>query len=609
MPELDDIELLAQYARDHSEAAFAALVTRHVNLVYSTALRNAGNPHAAEEITQAVFIILAGKARSLSPQTVLSGWLYQTARLTAANFLRTEIRRQNREQEAYMQSLLNEPEPNVWPQIAPLLDAAMAGLGEKDRNAVVLRFFENKSLGEVGRALGASEDAAKMRVNRALEKLRKFFYKRGVTLSGAIIAGAVSANSVQAAPVGLAITVTATAAKGSAAAASTLTLVKGALKLMAWTKMKTAAVTGAVVLLTAGTGVVAVKTVHAARSAGVPDIQGAWEGVLDTGGTGIQKGETTKTRVVARIFKKNGVYQSTADTIDEGRKDVPISKFVYNYPSVRVELSQLSSWYQATVNSDATEMSGTFKGGDRQTPLVLKRTTEPDAVPEPLADGDFAPRRDSDLQGYWKGTLKAGNFSLHLNVKIAEPAKGTFRAELDNFDQGQPGQPMSVSYNPPNVKLPVMTGSGMFEGTVNGNDTEMDGDWIEGGQHFPMNFKRADWQAEQARETQKDYSHAGQNDLPGHWKGTLNANRAKLQLALDVAKLPDGTYSCSMTSLDQGRGEIPASTTQYFPPNLRLEWNAIGVSFNGKLENGKLTGAWRQGGGAVPLVLERNGAN
>ena len=116
-----------------------------------------------------------------------------------------------------MQSLLNEPEPDVWPQIAPLLDAAMARLGEKDRNAIVLRFFENKSLGEVGRALGASEDAAKMRVNRALEKLRKFFTKRGVALSGAVIAGAVSANSVHAAPVGLAITVTAAAAKGSAA--------------------------------------------------------------------------------------------------------------------------------------------------------------------------------------------------------------------------------------------------------------------------------------------------------------------------------------------------------------------------------------------------------
>jgi uncharacterized protein (TIGR03435 family) len=262
MPELDDIELLAQYARDTSEVAFATLVTRHVNLVCSTALRSVGNPLAAEEITQAVFIILAKKARNLSPRIILSGWLYQTARLTAANFLRGEIRRQQREQEAYMQSLLNESEPELWSRIAPFLDAAMAGLGEKDRNAVVLRFFENRSLGEVGRALGASEDAAKMRVNRALQKLRKFFTKRGITLSAAVIAGAVSANSVHAAPVGLAITVTATAAKGSAVTASTLTLIKTTLKFMAWTKAKTAIVVGVGVLLAAGTTTVTLKAIQ-----------------------------------------------------------------------------------------------------------------------------------------------------------------------------------------------------------------------------------------------------------------------------------------------------------------------------------------------------------
>src|SRR5664279_2711808 len=200
MPEPDDIALLKQYADENSESAFAELVTRYVNLVYSAALRSVGNAHAAQEITQAVFIILARKANKLARNAVLSGWLYQTARLTAANYLRTEIRRQNREQEAYMQAILNEPESEAWRQIAPLLDDAMGRLGEKDRNAIVLRFFENKNLSEVGVALGASEDAAKMRVNRALEKLRKFFTKRGVALSGAIIAGAVSANSVQAAP-------------------------------------------------------------------------------------------------------------------------------------------------------------------------------------------------------------------------------------------------------------------------------------------------------------------------------------------------------------------------------------------------------------------------
>src|ERR1019366_9343965 len=164
--------------------------------------------------------------------------LYQTTRLTAANFLRGEIRRQQREQEAYMQSTLNEPEPDAWPQIAPLLDDALAKLGEADRNAIVLRFFEGKNLREIGTALGASEDAAKMRVNRALEKLRKFFTKRGVMLTATAIAGAVSANSVQAAPAVLAVTISATAAKGAAVAATVTTLVKGTLKLMTYAKLK-----------------------------------------------------------------------------------------------------------------------------------------------------------------------------------------------------------------------------------------------------------------------------------------------------------------------------------------------------------------------------------
>ncbi|MGH7976802.1 MAG: RNA polymerase sigma factor, partial [Limisphaerales bacterium] len=268
MPETDDIELLRQYADANSETAFTALVERHVNLVYSVALRNAGNAHAAQEIAQAVFIILARKADGLSAKVVLSGWLYQTTRLTAANFLRGEIRRQNREQEAFMQSTLNDTESEAWFQIAPILDDAISRLGARDRDAIVLRFFENKNLREVGAALDASEDAAKMRVNRALEKLRKFFTKRGVTFSAAAIAGAVSANSVHAAPIGLTKTISAVAiTKGATASLSTLTLIKGALKIMAWTKAKAAIVVGVSVLLAAGTTTVVVKRVVESRLA------------------------------------------------------------------------------------------------------------------------------------------------------------------------------------------------------------------------------------------------------------------------------------------------------------------------------------------------------
>jgi uncharacterized protein (TIGR03435 family) len=265
MDETDDIELLRQYADAQSDAAFETLVERYVNLVYSAAWRQVHNPHQAEEITQAVFIILAQKARSLRPGTILSGWLYQTARFTAANHLRTEIRRAHREKEAHMQSVLNESDAVAWPQIAPWLEQAVGGLGEKDRNAIVLRYFERKSLSEVGRAFGTSEDAAKMRVNRALEKLRKFFTKRGITLSITVLAGAVSAHAVQAAPMGLATTVAATAVKGSAVAIPALTLAKGTLKLMAWTKAKLAIAATVVVALAAGTATLAVKEIAAPK--------------------------------------------------------------------------------------------------------------------------------------------------------------------------------------------------------------------------------------------------------------------------------------------------------------------------------------------------------
>jgi RNA polymerase sigma factor (sigma-70 family) len=256
MTELNDHELLAQYARTESDAAFATLVARYVNLVFSAARRFTGNPHHAEEITQAVFIVLARKAGALRRGTVLSGWLYQTARLTAANFVKGEIRRQRREQEAYMQSTLTEPDAAAWQQIAPLLDEAMGRLGKADRNAIVLRFFENKTAQEVAVTLKVNEGAAHKRVNRAVDKLRKFFSKRGVTLTAAAIAGAVAANSVQAAPAGLAGTISVTAAKGAAVTATVTSLVKGTLKIMTYAKLKLALGISAGILLAGGAATV-----------------------------------------------------------------------------------------------------------------------------------------------------------------------------------------------------------------------------------------------------------------------------------------------------------------------------------------------------------------
>jgi len=277
----DDMSLLREYARHNSEEAFATLVARYVNLVYSVARRQVRDPHLADEITQAVFIILARKAGSLGDPVILPGWLCRTARYASANALTLQRRRQQREQEAHMQSSLNEPESEDWTQMAPLLDGALEQLGGKDHDAVVLRFFEGRSLNEVGLALGASEEAAKKRVARALDKLRKYFFKRGVTSTVAGLTGTLSAHAVQTAPVTLAKAVTAVAlARGATASLSTLTLIKGALKIMAWTKAKTAIVVSACVLLTAGT------TTLTLYDLGKPmrNVQSEWSAILGNEG-------------------------------------------------------------------------------------------------------------------------------------------------------------------------------------------------------------------------------------------------------------------------------------------------------------------------------------
>ncbi|HLX71494.1 MAG TPA: TIGR03435 family protein [Verrucomicrobiae bacterium] len=264
MTDVPDARLLEEFVRNGSEEAFAALVQRHVALVHSVAMRHTANPQLAEDITQAVFILLARKASGLGRKTVLAGWLYHTARLTAANLQRAEMRRVRREQEAFMQSDLEEsPTDALWRELSPQLDGAMASLGTGDRDALVLRYFQNKSMAEVGQCLGLAENTAQKRIGRALEKLRRFFAERGVHSTTAVIAGAISMHSVKAVPEALGKSVTAVAlAKGAAASSSTLTLIKGALKVMAWTKAKTAVVAGAVVLLAVGTTTVTVQEIH-----------------------------------------------------------------------------------------------------------------------------------------------------------------------------------------------------------------------------------------------------------------------------------------------------------------------------------------------------------
>jgi hypothetical protein len=374
---------------------------------------------------------------------------------------------------------------------------------------------------------------------------------------------------------------------------------------MASSKLKIAAVGTGAVILTTGVVLLGIKTVRWVRAAHAPDIQGAWAGNFAAG--------ETKMPLMYKISKVNGSYHAVEVDIYQGTKEAPVSKLVYDFPSIRIEQKALGFTYDATLNPKTMEMSGTWKQGKGSGPFAMKLNALADKFPEPMADSDYTPRKDSDVQGYWKGTLKVENTTLRVDLKIAERADGTFRVTGDSPDQGGSDiEATAVTYHRPTLKVEFGGIMGSYEGTVDESDRVIAGNFVSNGHTLPLNLERAKPETaaalDPAIEAQKDYSHTSPNDLPGHWQGTLDVKQAgvKLRLAVNIAKLLDGKFSCTMISLDQGGAEIPASTIQYVPPNVHLEWSGIGGSFHGKLENGKITGAWRQGGGALPLVLERN---
>lgn len=238
----NDYELLCRYVREGSEEAFAELVTRHVGLVYSAALRQLwGNPHLAQDIAQVVFTRLASKAAEIcetlrqSPDApddaeenenvrlTLAGWLHRDTRFKALTIGRKEHRRQTRQQEAFkMQSTEQETEPD-WTQVRPWLDESLDQLRPLEREALLLRFFEQRSLVEVGLALGSGEEAARKRVNRALDRLREVLASRGVTTTAGALSLMLTARAAQTVPTGLAKSLARAALSGAGAAATTAT--------------------------------------------------------------------------------------------------------------------------------------------------------------------------------------------------------------------------------------------------------------------------------------------------------------------------------------------------------------------------------------------------
>ncbi len=240
---MSDWELIRRYAKEQSEPAFAELVHRHLAWVYSVALRHVRQPELAEEVAQSVFIILARKASSLRAGTILGGWLFRTTCFVASRALRAEERQKNREQAVSSMTLAtNFPEEHgiAWERLAPHLDNAVAKLSEPDRLAILLRFYEKKPLQEVGDRLGISEEAAKKRVSRAVEKLKVFFNQRGITIGGAVLVTVLGQKTVEAAPPTLELGVLKVAVAGASASTALPALVHETLTAWKWAKVKMA---------------------------------------------------------------------------------------------------------------------------------------------------------------------------------------------------------------------------------------------------------------------------------------------------------------------------------------------------------------------------------
>ena len=285
-----DAELLRIYAEKHSEAAFAELVERRIGFVYGTALRQvAGHAHLAQDVAQSVFALVAKKAGALARHECLPGCLHATTTHAARRAWRDARTRKKYEEEAALMSGIQNDgtvaagvagaaaamaTPEEFARLRPLLDEALGALREEDRNAVLLRFFDGRGFAEIGARMRISEEAARKRVARAVEKMRVLLARRGVTSSAAALGALMSVEAAQAAPAGLAAAVTggamASAAVTSAAAAASASTLAGAgasglLVFLGSTKIVT--ISAVALLLAAGAAFYGLRGERAAQAA------------------------------------------------------------------------------------------------------------------------------------------------------------------------------------------------------------------------------------------------------------------------------------------------------------------------------------------------------
>ena len=421
MNSLTDQQLLRDYAGRRSETAFAELVRRHVDFVYSAALRMVRDAHLAEDVTQGAFVALAQNARQLTDRPVLSGWLHRTAQNLAANTVRSEVRRRAREQEAAAMNELLAPESEAaWEHIAPQLDAALGELSEPDRDALLLRYFERKSAREMAQTLGTSEDAAQKRVSRAVERLREFFSKQNVTIGASGLAVLISANAVQAAPIGLAATISAAAFAGTAVSTSA---VIAATKTIAMTTLQKTLITATAAVL-AGAGIYEARQAASLREQNLALQQQEMEQIKQ-----LQNERDTATNQAARLLAENSRLKSDFNQTE-------LLKLRGEIGTVRQKNNDLLKENQALQSKTAVGESTNQISAYDQSVLLKQHATDAtslllDAIRKYAAEnGGQYPEKFEQLVS--SGNLKITNFvgNLGLNdFELAESGSTNFQGK------------------------------------------------------------------------------------------------------------------------------------------------------------------------------------
>ncbi len=370
MNTLTDQELLRDYTGRRSEAAFAELVRRHVDFVYSAALRMVRDAHLAQDVAQGVFVALAQSAPQLTGRPILSGWLHRTTQNLAANTVRSDVRRRAREQEAAAMNELHEPDA-VWEDIAPHLDNALGELSEADRDALLLRYFEGKSAREIAQTLGTSEDAAQKRVSRAVERLRELFSKRGAAIGSSGLVAVLSTNAVQAAPTGLISTISATAALSGAALHGAAAL--GATKAIAWTTLQKTLIVAAIA---AGVG----TGIYEARLRNEAQALSQQQGALTEQSRRLQQQRDEADKRLASLEQQNQTLRGEVAILSRLRSDMS---------RLQADSQELAGLRTAAAQKDAADAA--FRA---ENPAANRDYSFARAFPAPAKTGEIPPKPD-----------------------------------------------------------------------------------------------------------------------------------------------------------------------------------------------------------------------